>query len=100
MEAGDTSDQHLNASDRQMQALTANIQELAWQSATDRKEMQELTWQNQELIALVCSRGEVQILNPGQNDGESLHNEEGGNQNWDQNDEGSSANQNQVPCPS
>ena len=25
MEAGDTSDQHLNASDRQIQALTANI---------------------------------------------------------------------------
>ena len=55
-----------------MQALTANIQELAWQSATDCREMQELTRQNQELIALLRSRGEIQIPNPGQgqNDGE------------------------------
>ena len=46
MEVADTSDQHLNASDRQMQALTANIQQLARQSAADRREMQELTRQN------------------------------------------------------
>ena len=65
MEAGDTSDQHMNASDRQMQALTANIQELARQSAVDRREMQKLTQQNQELIALLRLRGEVQIPNPG-----------------------------------
>uniref|UniRef100_A0A2N9IVR3 Retrotransposon gag domain-containing protein n=1 Tax=Fagus sylvatica TaxID=28930 RepID=A0A2N9IVR3_FAGSY len=71
MKAGDTSGQHLNVSDRQMQALTANIQE-----------------------------GEVQIPIPDQNGGEGPHNEEGGNQNRDQNDEGSSANQNRVPCPS
>ena len=100
MEAGDTSDQHLNASDRQMQALIANIQELAWQSAVDRREMQELTWQNQELIALLRSRGEVQIPNPGKNGGEGPRNKEGGNQNRDQNDERSSANQNRVPHPS
>jgi hypothetical protein len=56
MEAGDTSDQHLNVSDRQMHSLTANIQELARQSAADRREMQELTRQNQELIALLRSR--------------------------------------------
>jgi hypothetical protein len=36
MEAGDTSDQDLNASDRQMQALISNIQELARQSAANR----------------------------------------------------------------
>ena len=94
MEAGDTSDQHLNVSDRQMQALTANIQELARQSTTDRREMQELTRQNPELIALLLSRGEVQISNPCQNGREGPRNEEGGNQNREQNDEGSSANQN------
>jgi hypothetical protein len=66
MEAGDTSGQHMNASDRQLQALTANIQELARQSAVDCREMQELTRQNQELIALLRSRGEIQIPNPGQ----------------------------------
>uniref|UniRef100_A0A2N9H3X0 Reverse transcriptase/retrotransposon-derived protein RNase H-like domain-containing protein n=1 Tax=Fagus sylvatica TaxID=28930 RepID=A0A2N9H3X0_FAGSY len=43
----------MNASNRQLQALTANIQELARQSAANRKEMQELTRQNQELIALL-----------------------------------------------
>ena len=92
MEGGDTSDQHLNASDRQIQALTTNIQELARQSAADRQEMQKLTRQNQELIALLQPRGEVQIPNPGQNGGENPRNEEEGNQNQDQNDEGSSAN--------
>jgi hypothetical protein len=59
MEVRDTSGQHLNASDRQMQALTTNIQELARQSAADRRVMQELTRQNQELIALFRSRGEI-----------------------------------------
>ena len=54
MEVGDTNGQHMNASNRQNQALTANIQELARQSAVDRREMQELTRQNQELIALLC----------------------------------------------
>ena len=43
MEAGDTSGQHLSASERQMQALTANVQELTWQSAADRRKIQELT---------------------------------------------------------
>ena len=65
MEVGDTSGQHMNASNRQNQALTANIQELARQSAADRREIQELTRQNQELIALLCSKGEIQIPNPG-----------------------------------
>jgi hypothetical protein len=85
-----------------MQALTTNIQELARQSVADRREMQELTRQNQELIAFLRSRGEIQITNPGQgqNGGEGPHNEEVGNQNQDQCDEGSSANQNQVPHPS
>ncbi len=83
MEAGDTSGQHLNASDRQMQALTANIQELARQSAADCREMQELTRQNQELIAFLRLRGEVQIPIPDQNSGEGPRNEEGGNQNQD-----------------
>ena len=64
MEVGDTSGQHLSASERQMQALTANVQELARQSATNRKKIQELTKQNQELISLLHSRGE--IPNPGQ----------------------------------
>jgi hypothetical protein len=58
--------------------------------------MQELTRQNQELIALIRSRGEVQIPNLGQNDGGNPRNEEGGNQNQDQNDERSSANQNRY----
>ncbi len=59
MEVGDTSGQHLNALDRQMQDFTTNIQELARQSAADRREMQELTKQNQELIALLRWRGET-----------------------------------------
>ena len=62
--------------------------------------MQELTRQNQELIALLRSRGETQIPIPGQNGGEGPRNEEGGNQNQDQNDEGSSTNQNRQPWPS
>ena len=61
--------------------------------------MQELIRQNQEFIALLRSRGEVQIPNPGQNNGEDPCNEERGNQNQDQNDEGSSANQNRQPRP-
>ena len=64
MKTRDTSAQHLNASERQMQALTANVQELARQSTDDRREIQELTKQNQELLALLRSRGE--ILNPNQ----------------------------------
>ena len=98
MEVGDTSGQHLNASDRQMQALIANIQELARQSAADCKEMQGLTRQNHELIAFLRSRGNIQIPIPDQNGGEGPRNKEGGNQNQDQNDEGSSANQNRMPC--
>ena len=43
MEARDTSAQHLSASERQMQALTTNVKELARQSAADRREIQELT---------------------------------------------------------
>ena len=81
MEAGNTSDQHLSASDRQLQALTTNIQELARQNATDWQELQSLARQNQELIAFLRSREKVQIPNPGQNDGGNLHHEEGGNQN-------------------
>ena len=46
MEAGDASAQHLNASERQIQALIANVQELVRQSATDCREMQELAKQN------------------------------------------------------
>uniref|UniRef100_A0A2N9J155 Uncharacterized protein n=1 Tax=Fagus sylvatica TaxID=28930 RepID=A0A2N9J155_FAGSY len=83
-----------------MQALTANVQELARQSAADRREIQELTKQNQELIALLRSRGEIPNPGQGQNGGEGLRNEEGRNQNQDQNNEGSSANQNRVPYPS
>jgi hypothetical protein len=45
--------------------------------------MQELTRQNQERIAILRSQGEVQIPNPGQNDGGNPRNEEGGNQNQD-----------------
>uniref|UniRef100_A0A2N9II83 Uncharacterized protein n=1 Tax=Fagus sylvatica TaxID=28930 RepID=A0A2N9II83_FAGSY len=59
MEAGDNSAPPLSASERQLQALTANIQELARQSAADRREMQELAKQNQELMALLRSRGEI-----------------------------------------
>ncbi len=62
--------------------------------------MQELTQQNQKLIAILRSRGEVQIPNPDQNDGSNPRNEERENQNQDQNDEGSSANQNRQPRPS
>jgi hypothetical protein len=101
MEARDTNGQNMNASDRQLQALTANVQKLARQSAADHRQMQELTRQNQELIALLRSRGDFQIPNPnqGQNGGEGPHNEEGkgGNQNQEQHDEGSSANQNWIP---
>ena len=99
MEVGDTSGQHLNASNRQMQALTTNIQKLARQIDADCREMQELTRQNQELIALLRSRREIQIPNPGlgQNDGEGPRNEEEGNQNQDQHDEGNTVNQNRVP---
>ena len=100
MKGGDTIDQHLNASDRQIQALIANIQELARQSTADRQEMQVLIRQNQELIALLQPRGKVQIPNPSQNGRENPRNEEEGNQNQDQNDEGSLANQNRQPRPS
>uniref|UniRef100_A0A2N9HDB7 Uncharacterized protein n=1 Tax=Fagus sylvatica TaxID=28930 RepID=A0A2N9HDB7_FAGSY len=65
MEAGDNSAQPLSASERQLQALTANIQELARQSAADRREMQELAKQNQELMALLRSRGEIPSPGPG-----------------------------------
>ncbi len=58
--------------------------------------MQSLARQNQELIALLCSREEVQISNPGQNDGGNLCHEERGNQNQGQDDEGSSTNKNQL----
>uniref|UniRef100_A0A2N9G648 Uncharacterized protein n=1 Tax=Fagus sylvatica TaxID=28930 RepID=A0A2N9G648_FAGSY len=59
MEARDNSAQPLSASERQLQALTANIQELVRQSAADRREMQELAKQNQELMTLLRSRGEI-----------------------------------------
>ena len=62
--------------------------------------MQELAKQNQELMALLRSRGEIPSLGQGQNGKEIPHNEGGGNQNQNQNDEGSSANQNRVPHPS
>uniref|UniRef100_A0A2N9IUL6 Uncharacterized protein n=1 Tax=Fagus sylvatica TaxID=28930 RepID=A0A2N9IUL6_FAGSY len=102
MEAGDNSAQPLSASERQLQALTANIQELARQSAADRKEMQELAKQNQELMALLRSRGEIPSPGQGQNGEEIPRNETGRNQNQsqNQNDEGSSANQNRKPHPS
>ena len=100
MEAGDTSAQHLSATERQMQALTANVQELARQSAADRREIQELTKQNQELLALLRSRGEIPNPNQGQSGGNGLRNERGRNQLQDQNDEGNSANQNLEPPPS
>jgi hypothetical protein len=81
MEAGDNSAQPLNASERQMQALTANIQELVRQSAADRREMQELAKQNQELMALLRSRGEIPSPGQGQNGEEIPRNETGRNQN-------------------
>jgi hypothetical protein len=81
MEAGDNSAQPLNASERQMQALTANIQELVRQSAADRREMQELAKQNQELMALLRSRGEIPSPGQGQNGKEIPRNETGRNQN-------------------
>uniref|UniRef100_A0A2N9IPA1 Uncharacterized protein n=1 Tax=Fagus sylvatica TaxID=28930 RepID=A0A2N9IPA1_FAGSY len=101
MEAGDNSAQPLSASERQLQALTANIQELARQSAADRREMQELARQNQELMALLRSRGEIPSPGQGQNGEEIPRNETGRNQsqNHNQNDEGSSANQNREPHP-
>ena len=96
MEAGDNSAQPLSTSERQLQALTANIQELARQSAADRREMQELAKQNQELLALLRSRGEIPSPGQGQNGEEIPRNETGRNQNLNQsqnqNDEGSSAN--------
>jgi hypothetical protein len=98
MEAGDNSAQPLSASERQLQALTANIQELVRQSAADRREMQELAKQNQELMTLLRSRGEIPSPGQGQNAEENPHNETGRNQN--QNDEGSSAYQNREPHPS
>uniref|UniRef100_A0A2N9EXT2 Reverse transcriptase domain-containing protein n=1 Tax=Fagus sylvatica TaxID=28930 RepID=A0A2N9EXT2_FAGSY len=88
----------LSASERQLQALTANIQELVRQSAADRREMQELAQQNQELMTLLRSRGEIPSPGQGQNAEEIPHNETGRNQN--QNDEGSSAHQNREPHPS
>uniref|UniRef100_A0A2N9GTA9 Reverse transcriptase domain-containing protein n=1 Tax=Fagus sylvatica TaxID=28930 RepID=A0A2N9GTA9_FAGSY len=106
MEAGDNSAQPLSASERQMQALTANIQELARQSAADRREMQELAKQNQELMALLRSRGEIPSPGQGQNGEEIPRNEtrrnhnQNQNQNQNQHDEGSSANQNREPHPS
>jgi hypothetical protein len=100
MEVGDTNAQHLSASERQMQALTANVQELARQSAADRREIQELTKQNQELLALLRSRGEIPNPNQGQSGGNGLRNEKRRNQLQDQNDEGSFANQNREPPPS
>ena len=80
MEAGDTSGQHLSASERQMQALTANVQELARQSAADRREIHELTKQNQELISLLRSKGEIPNPGQGRNGGDDPRNEEGRNQ--------------------
>uniref|UniRef100_A0A2N9HFP5 RNA-directed DNA polymerase n=1 Tax=Fagus sylvatica TaxID=28930 RepID=A0A2N9HFP5_FAGSY len=61
MEAGDNSAQPLSASERQLQALTANIQELVRQSAADRREMQELAKQNQELMALLREESEIRM---------------------------------------
>uniref|UniRef100_A0A2N9F5Z7 Uncharacterized protein n=1 Tax=Fagus sylvatica TaxID=28930 RepID=A0A2N9F5Z7_FAGSY len=98
MEAGDNSAQPLSASERQLQALTANIQELVRQSAADRREMQELAKQNQELMTLLRSRGEIPSPGQGQNAEEIPRNETRRNQNH--NDEGSSTNQNREPHPS
>uniref|UniRef100_A0A2N9IAL2 Uncharacterized protein n=1 Tax=Fagus sylvatica TaxID=28930 RepID=A0A2N9IAL2_FAGSY len=66
MEAEDNSAQPLSASERQLQALTANIQELARQSAADRREMQELAKQNQELMALLRSANQNREPHPSQ----------------------------------
>jgi hypothetical protein len=84
MKAGDTSGQHLSASERQMQALTANVQELARQSAANCREIQELTKHNQELISLLRSRGEIPNPGQGREGGDGPRNEEGRNQNQDQ----------------
>uniref|UniRef100_A0A2N9IJZ2 Uncharacterized protein n=1 Tax=Fagus sylvatica TaxID=28930 RepID=A0A2N9IJZ2_FAGSY len=73
MEAGDITNQHLSASERQMQALTANIQELVQQSAADHREMQELAKQNQELMTLLRSKGEIPSPGQGQNGEEVPH---------------------------
>ena len=59
--------------------------------------MQELAKQNQELMALLRSRGEIPSPGQGQNAEEIPRNETGRNQNQNQNDEGSSANQNREP---
>jgi hypothetical protein len=85
MEAGDTTNQHLSASERQMQALTANIQELVRQSAADRREMQELAKQNQKLMAFLRSRGEIPSPGQGQKGEEVPRNEGGRDQNQNQN---------------
>jgi ribonuclease HI len=63
--------------------------------------MQELARQNQELMALLRSRGEIPSPGQGQNGEEIPRNETGRNQsqNHNQNDEGSSANQNREPHP-
>uniref|UniRef100_A0A2N9I423 Retrotransposon gag domain-containing protein n=1 Tax=Fagus sylvatica TaxID=28930 RepID=A0A2N9I423_FAGSY len=63
--------------------------------------MQELARQNQELMALLRSRGEIPNPDQGQNGEEIPRNETGRNQsqNHNQNDEGSSANQNREPHP-
>uniref|UniRef100_A0A2N9FUY8 Uncharacterized protein n=1 Tax=Fagus sylvatica TaxID=28930 RepID=A0A2N9FUY8_FAGSY len=60
--------------------------------------MQELAKQNQELMTLLRSRGEIPSPGQGQNAEEIPRNETGRNQN--QNDEGSSAHQNREPHPS
>ena len=62
--------------------------------------MQELTQQNQELIALLQPQREARIPNSSQKGGENPRDEERGNQNQEQDDEGSSANQNRQPKPS
>ena len=64
--------------------------------------MQELAKQNQELMALFRSRGEIPSPGQGQNGEEVPRSERGKDQNQNQNwnDEGSSANQNRVPHPS
>jgi hypothetical protein len=71
------------STERQMQALTANVQELARQSPADRREIQELTKQNQKLIALLHLRGEIPNPSQGQNGGEGRRNEEERYQNQD-----------------
>uniref|UniRef100_A0A2N9FQA3 Integrase catalytic domain-containing protein n=1 Tax=Fagus sylvatica TaxID=28930 RepID=A0A2N9FQA3_FAGSY len=59
--------------------------------------MQELAKQNQELMTLLRSRGEIPSPGQDQNAEEIPRNETGRNQNQNQNDEGSSANQNREP---